>query len=596
VSVATAPWVEVTAGSVRWQLLPECRDRLLGPGGLRLEEWLHAGQAQVVKHGPHRTVYQVHLPGLQFHLKHYRLMDTRAWLRQLARPPKARMEYDRALAVAARRIPTIMPLGLGEDYRNSGSGDSYLVTRSLDGTEPLNRFLETTLATFPRVRQLALRQHVAKELGRFLARMHDAGIVHRDLHAGNLLICLEPGDRLALFLIDLHAVRLGPPLKRASALANLAIFNRWFILRASCTDRLRFWHAYCQARCHDAPRGAPITRSVIATVRSTPRSDDCGRALGRALEQRTWTSNLHFWRRRDRRCLATNRYYERLRSPGAVGHAVRDLDRDTVAALLADPDEPFRRRGAKFLKNSASSTVVEFAIPVNGAMVPVIYKRFRVTTWSDPWLALVRRTPAVRSWVHGHGLRERFLPTARPLAVIHRRSWGLAHEGYLLTEKIPAAVDLATCVAALKPRGNIEHRRSLHILIDHVARLVRELHRRRLSHRDLKAVNVLVQKDEGGKAASSPHRSFGPIWLIDLVGVKCYRRLPRSRRLQNLARLHASFLQSPCITRTDKLRFLRTYLQWGLLGKGTWKKWWLQINRVTLAKVARNARAGRPLA
>src|SRR5271168_1612787 len=83
--------------------------------------------------------------------------------------------------------------------------------------------------------------------------------------------------------------------------------------------------------------------------------------------------------------------------------------------------------------------------------------------------------------------------------------------------------------------------------------------------------------------------------VIDLVGVHRYRQLPDSRRLQNLARLHVSFFDCASLTRTDKLRFLRTYLQWGLLGKRDWKPWWRRIAQATQRKVARNLRVGRPL-
>ena len=57
--------IRVKAGGVRWQIRPECREELLGPEGLRLQEWLWRGQAAVVKHGPHRTVYRVALTGGQ---------------------------------------------------------------------------------------------------------------------------------------------------------------------------------------------------------------------------------------------------------------------------------------------------------------------------------------------------------------------------------------------------------------------------------------------------------------------------------------------------------------------------------------------------
>src|SRR5262245_55931846 len=62
--------IELTAGGLRWRVAPQHREVLLNGDGLRLDEWLKNGQARVIKHASHRTVYQVHLPGLSFFLKH----------------------------------------------------------------------------------------------------------------------------------------------------------------------------------------------------------------------------------------------------------------------------------------------------------------------------------------------------------------------------------------------------------------------------------------------------------------------------------------------------------------------------------------------
>jgi Lipopolysaccharide kinase (Kdo/WaaP) family len=564
--------IVVTAGNVHWQVATEHRDLLLGPNGLRLEEWLRAGCVRIIKQGPHRTVYLVALNGLSFFIKHNRLYDVRAWLRQLVRPSKARKEYDHALVLAARGVPTFVPLAVGETHTSVGPGDSFLITRLLEGTEPVGTFIETTLPQFSPARRARIGQRLAQALGKLVARMHEAGIAHHDFHAGNLLVRLAEDDALSLHVIDLHALRVGAPLGWRALRANLVMLNRWFVLRVSRSDRLRFWQAYCQEAHHD---GLP---QEVASA-----------DLALELEKATWASNLRFWRSRDRRCMLDNRYYRRVRSAAALGHAVTDLDAADLTALLADPDAPFRRPGVRLLKDSRSSTVAEFEVRVGGVVRRVIYKRFRVTAWSDPWVALVRRSPALRSWVQGHGLRERCLPTARPLAVFHRRRGGLCHEGYLLTEKIEDAVELHRCLAGLESLALPERQSLLRRLIDLVARLARDLHRRRLSHRDLKAANVLVSGSAGPAAGLQ-------CWLIDLVGVERYAKLPRSRRVQNLARLHASFHCRPMISRTDKLRFLRVYLEWGLHGREGWKRWWHDIDQATLAKIARNARNGRPLA
>src|SRR5713101_151863 len=240
--------VELNAGGLRWRVTPECRDRLFGPEGLRLQEWLARGQAALVKHGPHRQVYRVNLPGLSFYLKHNRVRDVRTWVRQLVRPSKAAMEFRRAVAVAARGVPTITPLGLAERAEGWGPSDSFLVIRSLEDTEPLSTFIEHTLTGLPGDRRFHIGVRLARELGKFIAQVHEAGILHDDLHAGNILVRLGPDDRPRLFLIDLHAVKIGRTLSWKASQANLVMLSHWFMVHASRTDRLRFWHAYFQAR------------------------------------------------------------------------------------------------------------------------------------------------------------------------------------------------------------------------------------------------------------------------------------------------------------------------------------------------------------
>jgi tRNA A-37 threonylcarbamoyl transferase component Bud32 len=526
-------------------------------------------------------VYRVALPGCDCHIKHNRLMDVRAWLRELLRPAKALIEYRRARAIGQRGVPTIVPVAVGTRATWAGPGESFIITLSLQGAVPLLDVLMYQLPSWRPRAQMQFRQRLAGALGRFLAHVHRAGVLHHDLHLGNLLFRPGPDGNPEFYLIDLHAVQIGPPLDWPAIRDNLVIFNRLFTLRAQRSDRLRFWHSYVRCQWPDLPRAVVADRA-------------------RDLERRSQASNELFWRHRARRCLTANRYFRRLRSATAAGFALADVERGVLDAFLADPDYPFRQPGVKLLKDSRSSTVAEFEISVNGVRRPVIYKRFRVTVAHDPWLAFLRQPPALRSWSAGHALRDRGLPTPAPLLVLHRRRRGLYREGYLLTDKVPNAVDLRAAAARLLALPAATARCRLRGLIDRLAMLVRDLHERGLGHRDLKAANILVQDQAGAPDGPRLGPVFfgddGPLWLIDLAGVSRQRKISRNRRVQNLARIHASFYSHPGLTRSDKLRFLRAYLRWGLRGRAGWKRWWQQIEQATQAKIARNVRKGRCLA
>jgi tRNA A-37 threonylcarbamoyl transferase component Bud32 len=592
-----SPLVELSCGSVYWQIEPELlrHDQqgaaagLFLPDGPALNEWIKSGQATVIKHGPHQSVYRVVLSDLDFYLKHYRVANTRAWLRTLLRPAKARLEFERTRMAADRGLPTLTTWAAGETLGNGHSRESYLVTRTLPGALPLSGYLESTLPTLGPAARTRVRQRIAVSLGQLLARMHFAGVTYRDLHPGNLLLQFDTEGRPLLYLIDLYAVSFGRRLSARASRANLIILNRWFILRSERSDRLRCWLAYARTRkaleATAKKTSGPWWRRMMAAVIALFQGPS-GKEV-RQLERGTLRSNLQFWRGLDRRCLGTNRHFRFVRRGSVAGHVVATLDGSLVEQLLYDPDQPFRRDDVKQLKKSPSSTVIELPADATPVGKPLIFKRFAVTKWSDPWVSLVRPTPALRSYVQGHGFGLRFLPTPRPLAVLHRQPLGMPCEGYLLTEKVEDAVDLLAFVDQLRAVEPSLRQAALRRVIAEVARLVCTLHQRRLSHRDLKAANLLVRKT--GEAAECS------VWFIDLVGVVRHLRLRRDRRVQNLARLHTSFFTHPLISKTDKLRFLQVYLRWGLRGKPGWKTWWRLIEEATRVKIARNLRNRRPL-
>ena len=520
----------VRHGGRRWHLAP-------GADGFvpDLDRWVADGRAVVVKENPYRTVYRVELPGGAVFVKQLRVKGFRAWWREVLRPPKARLEFDTALALLARGVPALRPLAWGR-AASIWPSESVLATRE----QPSVPFAEYVDGLPPRARRAS-----AVAFGRFLGNLHNAGVNHPDPHPGNLLV--EPGP--AFTLLDVHAVRIGRPLAWVDARANLVLLNRWFQLRASRTDRLRFWRAYRDAR---------------RTISPPPDA-------ARDIERRTAASNLRFWAGRVGRCVGKNRHFRRLKAGPVRGWAVRDLPEEFLREFLADPDGAFQRLGVRLLKDSRTSTVAAFTIPAPDGPRPVVLKRVNIRKWHEPFKNLLRPSAVVRSWVNGHTLRDRWLPTPRPLLAVHAYRRGLPAEGYLLVEEVPGAVDLTDAVSDLPA------------VADRLARLLRQMHDRHVSHRDLKAANVLLESGENPT-------------LIDLVGVRVGRAVPFRHRARELARLNASFLQSPGGRHAARLRFLRAYLAAGERRSEGWKDWWRAVAAATVAKLAKNRRSGRPLA
>ena len=225
-------------------------------------------------------------------------------------------------------------------------------------------------------------------------------------------------------------------------------------------------------------------------------------------------------------------------------------------------------------------------LPTIRSTETLIYKQYYFKGWHESLAALFRPNQATRAWTCGAALLLRELPTPRPLALIQRLRFGMPIASYLITERVPNADTILRYLDSRLPELPVaERRRVIRGVIAQAALLLRKLHDRGVTHRDLKASNVLVSPTDD---LAHPR-----LWLIDLDSVQTWQTIPHGRRVQNLARFYVSFHQSPWITLTDRLRFLRLYLARGFSDKSGWKELWRSIRRQAERKIQRNLRQGR---
>ena len=530
-------YVEQTSGAARWFVQPAWLDSLLGDEGLRLDEWLSTGQARLVKRGAHRAIYRLELPAGCCYLKHYRSPTIADYARNWFRSSPSRREFCKARELAARGIATIEPIALGEITSHGWIGESYLLTAAIPGAISLLDWQQRVLPTYERRQQQLSRAAVSDALARLCVQLHRAGVVHNDLHAGNILIPLDESQptslrstSIKLYLVDLPGVQFSGPLDWPRSRDNLLTLASDWSQRSTLGERWRFWRRYWLER---AELRLADRRAAAQEIATGTRDYGC-RVLGS----------------RVRRALRANRDFHICRHGEQTGHAITALPASELAALTARPERLFEQAWDRPVKLSPSSLIVRGELPLDGVPTAVAYKRCRPKTLTKQMIAWGGRNRAVHAWVMGHALLERGIATPRPVALVVPGEMRAAGVGYLATEWIADGLNLHLYLWQLAKRPAAERAARRRQLATALGALLGRLHAWRVAHRDLKGCNVLVRERAGSIETL----------LVDLDGVRIRRQLSEREQVLNLARLAASAEAHDWLRLVDRVRFLRAYV------------------------------------
>lgn len=555
----------VRSGNAVWEIDPTIVDDFLTVDGPRWLEWRESGALEIVKHGPHRTVYRLDLPAGGFYLKHFRVADWKARLRNLLVPCQAEREWFAAQQFTQLGLPTFEALGLGRTRQWGTTGESFLISRAIPDAVPLDQFLRVEYAALSPRRQAAMRQLLAVELGRLACRLRVNGIRHPDFHAGNILI--EPkSDRVQLWLIDLHAVRFANRPIAAHDDSNLDALAPFFASLATRSDRLRFFRA--QKDSDVAPPTGTSEIPITLLVRQ---------------EARWRSSALAGWDRADRAWRRGNRHVRKLDSWNIRCRALARLGDEWVQSLRDDPELVYQEHLLRWCKQSRRHRVAEVLLPSPGNPVRAYWKCVERRGGLLRRALRLRDTAVRRAWETGHALLRRGIDTPTPLMYVEWRET-FCDRWYLLTAAVPHTLTLTEFLKnPFRRLSTAERHAWLVRLVSRLAAQVHLLHESRFDHRDLKFDNLLV----------SAERSDSRCWMLDLESVRRWARLPRARAVQNLVRINVSSLCHPGIGAAHRLRFLKQYL--GSLFDREWKWWWRVIAQKSIQKQQQNHHRGRPL-
>lgn len=217
----------------------------------------------------------------------------------------------------------------------------------------------------------------------------------------------------------------------------------------------------------------------------------------------------------------------------------------------------------KVLKKERLSCVVVKDIKLSGRRLKVVLKQHR-PGWSFVGVfRSLRPGRALRNFRAAVKLVRVGIPTAWPLAAIHKRKFLLTTASMYITEYAPNSVNLYNFAATELKNARCDLFEVKKDLCAQAVEIFASLHKLGLWHRDAKATNFIVCKDtDKGPKGDNLHRPMEGQYrlkLIDMDGIKRYFIRRRSNQLRPLWRLAASVMG--LVNQTDLLRAFRLYCE-----------------------------------
>ncbi|MGE3180512.1 MAG: lipopolysaccharide kinase InaA family protein [Phycisphaerae bacterium] len=520
-----------------------------------------------VKRNARRDVWQATIGGQKYFVKYFfadgRLREIR---NRFFRAPWD-SEWESGVYAAKHGIPAVSPVAMTTNLIRSGGTCAVLVTHAVEPSQPLNVFWSALQADPDLRRRREDANQILERLAQLIARAHQAGFEHTDMHAANILVQPVAARRYRCVFVDLQSAKLGSPISDNAVVRNLAQLNQWFRKNSPISDRIRFLRAYFRAR-NDLETAFPNARVLHFS-------------FDQLIRELAWRADQHaqrLWNKRDRRILKNGRYFSAVKSEGWRGAAFLQTKQqmpESVASTLtltrdwwettALPfvERAFAEGAIESRKNSHSARVGKLDLPLpDGSAMQVIVKKPIPRNLRRALALAMPPSRSRRAWRTGNGLLHRDIPTARPLAFVEKRKGPFIHQELLIVEAHADATDLESFLRTEYARTSaaewVQWKRAVSRLLE---KLMRANEDRRVFHRDCKASNLLLVQ------APTPKL----LW-IDLDGIRLRNRpLTDEEIIRPLVRLHVSLMGIPGVTRSDGVRFLKSYFSRYDLGPDEWR-------------------------
>jgi tRNA A-37 threonylcarbamoyl transferase component Bud32 len=409
-------------------------------------------QGDRVKNTEKRRV--VRLPG--FYAKEVNYRGIRRWLKTLFGGTACK-EGRKSLLLEQMGISAPQVLAFGQESREGLILRDILITREVPDSK---RFYDVI---FDEYRNYSFMEKVnlIRDFAEFIHQIHQAGIMHHDLHIGNILI-RKDDQKNRFFLLDTDRIQFfSGSLSPRNKAKNLSLLLINFQQLSTRTERFRFLKCYS-----NLDEKGRVDAWFLAEVKKNALRQTLKTTHKRAL--RSLANNTHFAsRKRD----GFSAFFQKA-SPAM----------DALNALLPDPDAVLNT--GEVLK---AGRTVQAAVVVLGGR-KYFLKRYNDKGFFYQVRNAFRKSRAVRTWLVSWEFFFRGLPVPKPVLCLEQRSFRLLKKSYILYEYVNNSIPLSQ----KWPLLDTDERKTVLVRLGIKLGL---MHQSGGIHGDLKWNNILIDED-----------------------------------------------------------------------------------------------------
>jgi len=270
--------------------------------------------------------------------------------------------------------------------------------------------------------------------------------------------------------------------------------------------------------------------------------------------------------------------FDKMRIYNWTIYARKDFPKDNIRQLVLAVDNPDECR-SQFVKVPSSdyTRVFRCNVSFNGTADTFYLKRYLCRSAWDFSKHLFRSSRAKRALKASLMLQRNGFDTPAVIGLFERRLGPFRTDNLLLTRKVENARPIAELFEDVCQSSDKDALICKRTLIKAFAETVGRMHAKGIFHGDLRLGNVLAKQNQDG----------WEFFFLDNERTKKFWRLPNRLRLKNLVQVN---MFQDGISRTDRLRFFKVYLEENSTIENKRKIWTTKISLRTGSRLQRKQR------